>query len=78
MPQTSELRLSSSMPPAVVARGSDDVETCSAPGCIHTGKPKNFNSCKILLVIKINPVKSRENREHQPTFLHVYLYAYNY
>ncbi|NP_001036959.1 neutral endopeptidase 24.11 [Bombyx mori] len=36
MPQTSELRLSSSMPPAVVARGSDDVETCSAPGCIHT------------------------------------------
>lgn len=37
MPQTSELRLSPSMPPAVVAK-SPDAKICNLPGCIHTGK----------------------------------------
>lgn len=47
-PQTSELKLSSSMPPAVVIKGGTgdmEVDLCNSPGCIHTGKPAlNFNS----------------------------------
>lgn len=37
MPQTSELRLSSSMPSAVVSTGADDAKVCTKAGCIHTG-----------------------------------------
>ncbi|XP_035430447.1 neprilysin-2 isoform X1 [Spodoptera frugiperda] len=37
IPQTSELRISSSMPPSVVAVGSAaDKKVCTYPGCIHT------------------------------------------
>ncbi|CAH2034230.1 unnamed protein product, partial [Iphiclides podalirius] len=35
MPQTSELRISPSMPPAVISKGSYD-DICNTPGCIHT------------------------------------------
>lgn len=38
MPQTSELKLSSSLPPAIIAKAQNDVNLCNSPGCIHTGK----------------------------------------
>ncbi|XP_026318121.1 neprilysin-2 [Hyposmocoma kahamanoa] len=36
MPQTSELRLSSSVPSTVVSPGADESKICTKPGCIHT------------------------------------------
>lgn len=42
MPQTSELRLSPSMPPAVIAK-SPDAKICNLPGCIHTASKLLIN-----------------------------------
>lgn len=42
MPQTSELRLSSPMPPAVIAKGNGD-QFCSSPGCVHTASKLLLN-----------------------------------
>ncbi|KAF9417630.1 hypothetical protein HW555_005337 [Spodoptera exigua] len=44
IPQTSELRISSSMPPSVVAVGSAaDKKVCTSPGCIHTASKLLLN-----------------------------------
>ncbi|XP_047040451.1 neprilysin-2 isoform X1 [Helicoverpa zea] len=44
IPQTSELRISSSVPPAVVVKGGPaDVELCNSPGCIHTASKLLLN-----------------------------------
>ncbi|OWR48508.1 zinc metalloprotease [Danaus plexippus plexippus] len=40
MPQTSELRLSPSMPPAVISK---DYNLCTSPGCIHTASKLLIN-----------------------------------
>ncbi|KAI8430848.1 hypothetical protein MSG28_000996 [Choristoneura fumiferana] len=42
MPQTSELRLSSSMPPDVRSKGPQE-KVCSLPGCVHTASKLLLN-----------------------------------
>ncbi|CAK1588785.1 unnamed protein product [Parnassius mnemosyne] len=43
MPQTSELRISPSMPPAVISKGFNEDDVCNTPGCVHTASKLLLN-----------------------------------